>query len=88
MSRPVPRVMLVAVVAAVASSAAMCATGSWAWALVVIACYGLLAALALRVDLRVARERSRRQRGECPLCGYDLRATPAKCPECGWEEDG
>lgn len=29
------------------------------------------------------RRRRRRERGECELCGYDLRASAGICPECG-----
>jgi lipopolysaccharide biosynthesis regulator YciM len=44
------------------------------------------AAAAVLPSVVVARlfaRRLRANRGRCRACGYDLRATPEKCPECG-----
>ena len=41
------------------------------------------AVLPARVALAALRARRRRRRHLCPSCGYDLRASPGVCPECG-----
>ena len=48
------------------------------WSLVL-----LLSIPPLLVVRRARRRRWRQRHAQCPTCGYDLRATPDRCPECG-----
>ena len=50
------------------------------WFLVVM--FGLAPTVWLRRVI-CAKKRFRIAHGLCPACGYDLRATPERCPECG-----
>ncbi len=44
----------------------------------------LLAIYPLRRSIIWWRSRRRRKRGLCPVCAYDLRQSPERCPECGY----
>ena len=44
---------------------------------------GLMLPIPLTWAISTTRRRQRRATGLCLSCGYDLRATPGRCPECG-----
>ena len=42
-----------------------------------------MASVGAQLAARPSLHERRRQFGLCARCGYDLRATPGRCPECG-----
>ena len=59
---------------------------TWDYRLITVPLLLPAALLAVPPALAFIAARRRRQRsraGRCHRCGYDLRATPGRCPECG-----
>ena len=51
------------------------------WFLFVVAC--VVPAIWTVIRYRERRARTRQLNGRCVFCGYDLRGSPVRCPECG-----
>jgi hypothetical protein len=57
------------------------------WPVLLLGVLAMPAILQVRAGtallLRARRNQKAHQHGICPACGYDIRATPVRCPECG-----
>jgi hypothetical protein len=59
--------------------------GSYYWSVSLGFLTLVLVTPTIVVLVRSARRKRRLKIGCCTVCGYDLRATPDRCPECGTE---
>ena len=69
-----------------ATNNVMFSAGTLAFRVMFVPMWAMVAFTGIMPVLRVRRgvyRRAARRRGLCVACGYDLRATPERCPECG-----
>lgn len=66
-------------------------SGEPGWLLFRVIFVGMIALLVVLLLIMFAgrmRARVRRMYGHCPTCGYDVHASPERCPECGTPVNG
>jgi hypothetical protein len=73
---------VVAYVASVIATMGMRVSALVVWVGFTVALSGAWS-VADRAHERRVKKRQRREQGLCGECGYDVRATPGRCPECG-----